>query len=205
MSYVLLILHALVGCAESTFFILESVCCHVCYSSSCGKLNIEHYSVYLWIYHLLIDLHSWFLWEHLWLKQMALTSSVVQKSQMIDEMLSFYVSVRDGKKDHKKSELTKKVDNHGGVLGSIKPANTKKTCLHLLKHLSFLHFILLSRLYSPHQPILNPETSPSYIKCTNGQIVDPRSPSKSFPEADSACDLLHQRYLLWLFHRSPYI
>lgn len=42
---------------------------------------------------------------------------VVQKSQMIDEMLSFYVSVRDGKKDHKKSELTKKVDNHGGVLG----------------------------------------------------------------------------------------
>lgn len=96
---------------------------------------------------------------------------VVQKSQMIDEMLSFYVSVRDGKKDHKKSELTKKVDNHGGVLGSIKPANTKKTCLHHLKHLSFLHFILFSRLYSPHQPILNPETSPSYIKCTNGQIV----------------------------------
>lgn len=44
---------------------------------------------------------------------------VVQKSQMIDEMLSFYVSVRDGKKDHKKSELTKKVDNHGGVLGCV--------------------------------------------------------------------------------------
>lgn len=73
----------------------------------------------------------------------------------------------------------------GFQVGSIKPANTKKTCLHLLKHLSFLHFILLSRLYSPHQLILNPETSPSYIKCTNGQIVDPRSPSKSFPEADS--------------------
>lgn len=34
---------------------------------------------------------------------MALTSSVLSRSQMIDEMLSFYVSVRDGKKDHKKS------------------------------------------------------------------------------------------------------
>lgn len=154
------------------FFILESVCCHVCYSSSCGKLNIEHYSVYLWIYHLLIDLHSWFLWEHLWLKQMALTSSVLSRrvkwSMRCSPFMWVWETVR---RITKKSELTKKVDNHGVVLGSIKPANTKKTCLHLLKHLSFLHFILLSRLYSPHQPILNPETSPSYIKCTNGQIV----------------------------------